>query len=212
VSAVEVEVRVMIVDDHRIVREGLSYMLGALDDVELVGEAGSGSEFLELLPRADPDVVLLDVRMPGMSGLEALEHVRRKHPSVKVIMLSMHDQAAYVQQAVELGAFGYLLKSAGLDELRRALDSVIAGHPYLQGELAAALISIPETAERPHLSPTQLEVLELLSLGRENKQIARKLGISEATVKTHVKALFGRLGVRSRAEAVATALRLGLID
>jgi DNA-binding NarL/FixJ family response regulator len=205
-------VRIMIVDDHRIVREGLSYMLGELDEVELVGEAESGSELLERLPRAHPDVVLLDVHMPGMSGLEALEHVRREHPDVKVIMLSMHDQAAYVQQAIELGAAGYLLKSAGLEELMRALHSVTSGRPYLQGELAAALVSTPQPGERPHLSPRELEVLLLLSRGRENKQIARKLGISEATVKTHIKALFGRLGARSRAEAVATALRLGLID
>lgn len=205
-------VRVMLVDDHRIVREGLAYMLGGIDGIDLVGEAGSGAELLATVDQIHPDVVLLDVHMPEMSGLEALERLRRDHPDVKVIMLTMHDQAGYVQQALRLGALGYLLKSAGLDELVRALELVAAGKPYLQGELAGAVVTAPHETGLPHLSPRELEVLRLMSNGRENKQIARELGISETTVKTHVKALYVRLEVRSRAEATATALRVGLID
>lgn len=201
----------MLVDDHRIVREGLAYMLGDIDEVDLVGEAGSGLELFDILESVDPDVILLDVHMPDMSGLEVLERLRADGSDVKVIMLSMHDQAGYVEQAIRLGASGYLIKSSGLDELVRALRLVAGGGSYLQGELAGALVFPPKSAG-PHLSPREFEVLELLSLGHENKQIARRLEISEATVKTHVKALYTRLGVHSRAEAAATALRLGLID
>jgi DNA-binding NarL/FixJ family response regulator len=205
-------VRVMLVDDHRIVREGLAFMLSEIEGVELVGEAESGAEFLATLDEIDPDVVLLDVSMPDMSGLEVLEQTQRTHPELKTIVLSMHDQATYVQQAIRLGAMGYLLKSAGLDELLRALEFVAAGKVYVQGELASALVSVDGEPEKPHLSPRELEVLRLLSRGYLNKQIAVDLGISDATVKTHIKALFGILEVRTRAEAAATALRLGLID
>lgn len=204
-------IRVMLVDDHRIVREGLAYMLSGIEDVELVGEAGSGFELFDILESVDPDVILLDVHMPDMSGLAVLERLRAEGSDVKVIMLSMHDQTGYVEQAVRLGASGYLIKSSGLDELVRALRLVAEGGSYLQGELAGALV-FPAESGGPHLSPREFEVLELLSRGQENKQIARQLEISEATVKTHVKALFTRLGVHSRAEAAATALRLGLID
>jgi len=214
-----VTVRAMLVDDHRIVREGLAYMLDGVEGIDLVGEAASGAELLDVIGRIEPDVVLLDVHMPEMSGLEVLEHLRRDHPEVKVIMLTMHDRAAYVQQALRLGALGYLLKSTGLDELVRAIELVASGRPYLQGELAGAVMPADMApardsadSDQPHLSPRELDVLRLLASGHENKQIARELGIGEATVKTHVKALYGRLGVRSRAEATATALRLGLID
>lgn len=205
-------IRVVLVDDHRIVREGLAFMLGDVDGVELIGEAASGAELFDLLEEVEPDVILLDVHMPEMSGLEALERLRRDRPHLKVIMLSMHDQAAYVREAVKLGAFGYLLKNTGLDELVRALELVAEGRPYLQGELAGALVSAPEEDDRPHLSPREIDVLRLLSAGHENKQIARRLQISEATVKTHLKAIYERMDVRSRTEAAATALRLGLID
>jgi len=205
-------VRVMLVDDHRIVREGLAYMLGGLDEVALIGEAAGGTELLAVVDELDPDVILLDVHMPDMNGLDVLEALRQRHSEAKVIMLSMHDQAAYVQQAVQLGAMGYLLKNTGLEELARAIELVASGRPYIQGELASALVTPLTEPDLPHLSPRELEVLRLLSRGRENKQIATSLGISEATVKTHTRALYTRLGVRSRAEAVATALRLGLID
>ncbi len=204
--------RVVVVDDHRIVREGLAYMLGEIDGVELVGEAGGGAELFDLLEGTQPDVILLDVHMPAMSGLEVLERLRNDHPDMKVIMLSMHDEPAYVQEAIKLGAMGYVVKSAGLEELVRALDQVMGGRPYLQGELLGALVPRESPPQGPHLSPREIEILQLLSAGFENKQIARHLDISEATVKTHIKALFGRLDVRTRAEAVATGLRLGLIE
>jgi DNA-binding NarL/FixJ family response regulator len=203
-------IRVMLVDDHRIVREGLAYMLGGAEDVVIAGEADSGAQLLATFDDVTPDVVLLDIHMPEMSGLEALEELHVRHPDAKVIMLSMQDQASYVQQALRCGALGYMLKSVGLDELLRAIEMVATGRVYLQGELAVAAVS-QEAAESVALSPRELEVLGLMSAGLQNKQIARRLGISEATVKTHVKALYARLGVRGRAEATAMAMRLGLI-
>lgn len=205
-------IRVMLVDDHRIVREGLAYMLADVEGIELVGEADGGGEFLEVLDQIDPDVVLLDVHMPTMSGLEVLERLQGRDTRVRVVMLSMYDQSGYVQQAVQLGAMGYLLKSVSLEELVRAITLVASGKPYVQGELATALVTPSESTDLPKLSPRELQILKLLSSGLGNKQIARRLDISEATVKTHVKSLFARLGVSTRTAAAASALRLGLID
>ncbi len=207
--------RVVIADDHRIVREGIMWMLSDETDIELVGEAEDGQELLELLDRSPVDIVVLDVRMPGMGGLEALEAMRARHPDVRVIMLSMHDEPTYVRRAVELGASGYLLKRSGRDEVMRALRSVHDGKVYVQGEVTAPLLTALTGANPdapPHLSPRELETLKLMADGLENKQIARQLGISEATVKTYVRGVFERLAAHSRAEAVATAIRRGLID
>ena len=208
--------RIIIADDHRVVREGLRWMLSDEPEVEVVGEAADGRELLALIAEIDADVILLDVRMPQMTGLEAMEELFEIAPDLKVIVLSMHDEPAYVRRAVELGASGYLLKSAGRDEIIRALDAVLAGDAYIQGELAGPLIEVvagrDESTGSTELSPRERQVLALIADGSENKQIARELGISEATVKTHLKSAFDRLGVRSRAEAVAVALREGLLE
>lgn len=205
--------RVAIADDHRIVRDGIRWMLADAESIEFAGEADSGAALLELLADSPVDVVLLDVRMPGMSGLEALEQIRREYPQVRVVMLSMHDQPAYVRRAIELGASGYLLKNTGRDELLRALDTVAEGGAYLQGDVVAPLIT--ETASRPsspHLSPRERQVLQLVAHGYENKQIATELNIAEATVKTYMRGIFERLGASGRAEAVAVGLREGIIE
>jgi DNA-binding NarL/FixJ family response regulator len=206
--------RVIIADDHRIVREGLRFMLSESSDVDIVAEAESGEELLDILSTTPTDVVLLDVRMPGMSGLDALEQLAASHPDVKVIILSMHDDPAYVRRAVELGASGYLLKSTGREELERALEIVFEGGAYVQGEVTKPLLDAMtgDIDEPPALSPREQQILQLVALGRENKQIARELDISEATVKTHIKGIFARLDVRSRAEAVAVGLRFGIIE
>lgn len=208
--------RVVIADDHRIVREGIGLMLADTDDVEIVGEAEDGAALLALLEETLVDVVLLDVRMPGLSGLEVLERLADIAPDTKVVVLSMHDEPGYVARAIELGASGYLLKNTSREELIRALRLVAAGGSYLQGELAGALVDRisgrAEGASITPLSPRAMDVLRLLALGYENKQIARELGISIATVKTHLKALYSQLEVSGRAEAVAVALRLGLIE
>ena len=206
--------RIILADDHKIVREGLRWMLSDEDDVEIVGEADSGEALLKLVDRVDADIVLLDVRMPGMSGLDALEILSERVPDLKVIILSMHGEPAYVRRAVELGAAGYLLKSSDRDELLGALAAVAAGKAYILGEVTETLMkSISgQEAGTSLLSPRETEILVLVSRGLENKQIATELGISEATVKTHLKGVFNRLDVSSRAEAAAVGLRLGLIE
>ena len=206
--------RIILADDHKIVREGLRWMLSDEDDVEIVGEADSGEALLKLVDRVDADIVLLDVRMPGMSGLDALEILNDRVPDLKVIILSMHGEPAYVRRAVELGAVGYLLKSSDRDELLGALAAVAAGKAYIQGEVTETLMKTisGQEAGTSLLSPRETEILVLVSRGLENKQIATELGISEATVKTHLKGVFNRLDVSSRAEAAAVGLRLGLIE
>jgi DNA-binding NarL/FixJ family response regulator len=205
--------KVVITDDHRIVRDGLRWMLEDADSISVVGEAGSGAELLALLAESPVDVALVDLRMPGMGGLEALELIRRDFPQVSVLMLSMHDEPAYVRRAVELGASGYLLKNTGRDELIRALETVAEGGVYLQGDVVAPLVT--ESSGSPstiRLSPREQEVLQLVAHGYENKQIATELGISDATVKTYLRGIFERFDVSGRAEAVAVGLREGLID
>jgi DNA-binding NarL/FixJ family response regulator len=206
--------RIILADDHKIVREGLRWMLSDEDDVEIVGEADSGEALLKLVDRVDADIVLLDVRMSGMSGLDALEILNERVPDLKVIILSMHGEPAYVRRAVELGAAGYLLKSSDRDELLGALAAVAAGKAYIQGEVTETLMKTisGQEAGTSLLSPRETEILVLVSRGLENKQIATELGISEATVKTHLKGVFSRLDVSSRAEAAAVGLRLGLIE
>lgn len=205
--------KVVIADDHRIVREGITWMLSDAPGIDIEGEAESGEALLELLATTPADVALVDVRMEGMSGLDALERIKAEFPQVQVIILSMHDQPAYVRRAIELGASGYLLKNTGRDELIRALEAVASGGAYLQGEVVAPLITeVKEGAEPARLSPREHEVLQLVAQGYENKQIATELEIAEATVKTYLRGIFERLDVSSRAEAVAVGLREGLIE
>lgn len=208
--------RVLIADDHRIVREGLALMVADADDVELVGEAEDGQALIDLLASVEADVVLLDVRMPRAGGLDILPRVRDLAPNLKVIMLSMHDEPAYVSRAIELGANAYLLKNTSREELLDALRVVHSGGSYIQSELAGTLVDLLAgnglELEGPRMSPRVTQVLRLLALGYENKQIATELGISDATVKTYIRTLYDELDVRNRAEAVAVAMRLGLIE
>lgn len=206
--------RVILTDDHKVVRDGLRWMLSGEEDVEIVGEAESGEMLIDLLASTQADVVLLDVRMPGMGGLDALAVITAQNPDVSVIVLSMHDEPAYVRRAIESGAAGYLLKNANRAEILEALRSVHAGRAYVQAQLTGTLLNTISGRERvaSTLSPRELEVLSLVSQGFENKQIATELGISEATVKTHLKGVFVRLEASSRAEAVAIGLRLGIIE
>ncbi len=201
-------------DDHKVVRDGLRWMLSGEEDVEIVGEAESGEMLIDLLASTQADVVLLDVRMPGMGGLDALAVITAQNPDVSVIVLSMHDEPAYVRRAIESGAAGYLLKNANRAEILEALRSVHAGRAYVQAQLTGTLLNTISGRERvaSTLSPRELEVLSLVSQGFENKQIATELGISEATVKTHLQGVFVRLEASSRAEAVAIGLRLGIIE
>ena len=206
--------RVAITDDHGVVREGIRYMLSDVPNVDVVAEASSGEELLALLDTTRVDVLLLDVRMPQMSGLSTLEKVRDAHPDARVLMLSMHDQPGYVKRAIELGAAGYVLKNIGRKELVAALEVVMAGGTYLPPELMEPFLAELGGRAGPigSLSPRERQVLQLVADGNENKQIARHLGIAEPTVKTYLRGVFTRLDVSSRAEAVAVGIRLGLIE
>ena len=209
--------RVVIADDHSIVREGLRWMLADVPDIEIVGEAESGEELLRVLDHTPAEVVLLDVRMPGLSGLEALETLGRRHQGVRAVILSMYDDPAHVRSAIELGASGYLLKSAGREEVIRALRLAAEGKAYVQGDLVAAVVAAgsagpAEPRLQGTLSRREREVLQLAATGAGNREIAAALRVSEATVKVHLKQICARLGARSRAEAVAVGVRLGIID
>ena len=206
--------RILIVDDHKVVRDGIRYMLADAPDIEIVAEAESAEAMFEVISELPVDVVLLDIRMPGMTGLAALEKLGEEFPQVKVLMLSMHDQPGYVRRAVELGAAGYLLKSAGRDELLNAVAAAAQGQTYIHGELMEPLLSGIRSGGKPpgRLSPREQQVLQMIANGAENKQVASELKISEATVKTYLRGIFDRLEVSSRTEAVAVGLRTGVIE
>jgi DNA-binding NarL/FixJ family response regulator len=207
-------VRVLIVDDHEVVREGIRFMLSDAPDVEIAGEAGSAEAMLSVLESDPIDVILLDIRMGGMTGLDALETIRSMYPQIRVLMLSMHDQPGYVRRALELGASGYLLKSAGRAEVLDAIAAAAEGRTYIHQSLVEPLLSdvVSGSARTSGLSPREQQVLQLVADGNENKQIARELSLSEATVKTYLRGVFERLAVSSRAEAVAVGLRSGVIE
>ncbi len=206
--------RILIVDDHKVVRDGVRYMLTDEPDIEIVADVDSADAMFEIVETEPVDVILLDIRMPGMTGLAALERLVTDFPQVEILMMSMHDQPGYVRRAVELGAAGYVLKSAGRDELLVAIRSVAEGQTYIDGELMEPLLAEMRTGAKPtgRLSPREQQVLQLIANGYENKQVARELGISEATVKTYLRGIFERLDVSSRAEAVAVGLRIGAIE
>ncbi len=206
--------KVIIADDHRIVREGLRWMLADRDDIEIVGEAANGRELLDLVTETDADICLLDVRMPEMGGLEALERLQEVAPGLRVIILTMHDQPAYLRRAIELGAAGYVLKNTGREELVKALEVVARGDAYLQGELARPLVSelVEDEEGRRLLDERERRVLQLVARGLDNRAIGEEIGTSEATVKNVLGSVFEALGVKTRAEAVAVGLRLGIIE
>ncbi len=204
--------RVIIADDHRIVREGLRMILAHEPEIEIVEEVEDGADLLAALEEVEVDVVLLDIRMPGLSGLETLESLRERHQPVRVVILTMYDDPAYLRRAVELGADGYLLKSVDRDELTRALRAVASGQSYIQGELAGPLVATMQaTGAIDGVDTEDKQLLELLADGLDNQQLAERLGLSEPAVKARLRRLYRTLGVKRRSEAVAVALRLRLI-
>ncbi|MGW4472583.1 response regulator [Nonomuraea sp. NPDC004354] len=198
----------MIVDDHPVVRDGLRGMFDNVDDIEVVAEASDGFEALAMARRAGPDVVLMDLRMPGLDGVGAIQRLRVDHPEIKVIVLTTYDTDADVTRAMAAGVAGYLLKDAPREELHRAVRTAAAGGAVLAPSIASALIGRP-AGQEPSLR--ELEVLRLVARGAANKEIARTLLISETTVKTHLKHVFAKLGVETRAAAVVVAMERGLL-
>jgi len=206
-------IRVLIADDQRVVREGLSMVLGLMEGVEVVGTATDGAEAVTLARAVRPDVVLMDLRMPRCDGVEATRRLRTEAPEVKVVVLTTYSDDRSVLDALRAGARGYLTKGAGGEQIHEALRQVVDDHavidPAVQRHLVDAIAGAP--APRPGLpgglTPREAEVLSLMAGGLSNAEIASRLTVSEATVKSHVNHLFAKIGARDRAQAVAYAFR-----
>jgi DNA-binding NarL/FixJ family response regulator len=201
-------IRVLIAEDHVIVRDGLAAIINQEDDMAVVAEAGDGNEAVELWKTHQPDVVLMDLRMPGLSGVNAIFEMRAADPDVRVIILTTFDGDEDIYRAMRAGAKAYLLKDVNRDELFQCIREVHAGKYFLLPNVAAKLAGRQSADE---LTPRELDVLRLLAAGKPNKLIAADLGIGEVTVKSHVRAIFTKLNVLSRTEAIAVASRSGLI-
>jgi NarL family two-component system response regulator LiaR len=206
----------MLVDDHAVVRSGLSAFLIAFDDLELVGEAGSGEEAMRLCDQVRPDVVLMDLVMPGMDGAAATRAIREHCPEIQVIALTSFKEETLVQGALEAGAIGYLLKNVSADELVDAIRAAHAGRPTLAPEAAQVLIRATRSAAEPpplghDLTPREREVLALMVEGLNNPEIAERLVVSRSTVKFHVSSILSKLGASGRTEAVALAVQHDLV-
>jgi DNA-binding NarL/FixJ family response regulator len=214
--------RVLVVDDQTVVRDGLVLLLGLLPGLEVVGSAGDGEEALRLVGENHPDVVLMDLRMPRVDGVEATRRIKAEHPSVQIVVLTTYSDDESVFAALQAGARGYLTKDAGADEIARAIDAVLGGDaqldPSVQRRLVDALAMGAQPSRRRRadlpdgLTQREAEVLTLIAGGNSNAEIARELFISEATVKTHINNLFAKAGLRDRAQAVTYAYRKGLAD
>jgi DNA-binding NarL/FixJ family response regulator len=210
-------IRVVLADDHALVRQGIRSLLEKLDDIEVVGDVSDGREALELSKTTQPDIVFMDITMPGLNGLEAVTRMKKDCPTTRVIMLSMHAGEEYFQQALESGAAGYLLKDADRMELELAIRTVIRGEIYLTPTVAKYAVDAyrqrKEGDQGPLacLSSRQKEILQLIAEGYANKEIAQRLDLSTRTVETHRAELMERLNIRDVPGLVKIAIRAGLI-
>jgi DNA-binding NarL/FixJ family response regulator len=202
-------IRVLIADDHVTVREGLAAMIGRQPDMLVVGVASNGQECVDLWRAARPDVTLLDLRMPVLDGVSAIENVRAQYPTARIVVLTTFDTENDISRAVTAGARGYLLKDAPREELLETIRQIHRGEMHLSPALIAKLASgLGDEA----LTTREQNVLELLALGRSNKDIGLALDIGETTVKSHLRSIFAKLGVVSRTEAISVASRRGLLE
>ena len=206
-------IRILIADDHSVVRQGLRMFLGVDPELEVIGEARDGTEAVHLARQLSPDVVLMDLLMPGMDGIHATAPIRREIPDTEVVALTSVLQDTSIVEAIRAGAIGYLLKDTEAHELVRAIKAAASGQVQLSPEVAARLLNevrTPETAREP-LTDRETEVLRLLAAGSTNKEISQALFIGEQTVKSHVSHVLNKLGVPSRTQAALYAIRNGLV-
>jgi DNA-binding NarL/FixJ family response regulator len=207
--------RVLIVDDHPVTRDGLRSALSTSDEVEIVGEAKSGEEAIERVKELTPDVVFMDVRMPGMSGIQATKDIHSAKPDTKVILFTVEESRAAIADAIRAGVSGYLLKDVGAGELIQAAKLALEGKAVIHPTLTRAFIEEVQYVEhRPDtpLSRRESQILQKVAYGATTKEVAHDLGISPHTVKTHLERIFEKLGANDRAQAVAIALRKKLVD
>jgi DNA-binding NarL/FixJ family response regulator len=204
-------IRLLIADDHPVVRDGLRGMLASEADFEVVGEAASGAEAVLLTERERPDVVLMDLQMPGVDGATATAQIAERFPGTRVLVLTTYDTDADILRAVEAGATGYLLKDAPKERLFPAIRSAARGETVLAPTVATRLVNRMRVPAEEALTSREIEVLELVARGSSNADVAASLFISEATVKTHLLHIFGKLGVDDRTAAVVSALERGII-
>lgn len=201
------KLRIMIADDHSIVREGLKQLLEIEDDFEVVGQVANGLEVIEKIDDFNPDVLLLDINMPGMNGLQTLKELKKRGNEIKIVILTIHEGREYLMETMQMGAAGYMLKDSDAASLYKAIRSAAAGEPYIQAKLAEVLLDEMENPkpasvkQKNDLSNRESEVLELIAEGLNNKEIGDSLLISEKTVKNHVSSIFRKLNIYDRTQA-----------
>ena len=203
-------IRVLLADDHPVVREGLAAMISRQPGLAVVGEAATGQQALELFRREAPDVTLMDLRMPGMSGVEAIAAIRQESPTARIVVFTTYDGDEDIVRALRAGAKAYLLKDTPRDELLETIRAIHAGQTRLPPSVSAKLAE--RVASGAELTDRELEVLGLIAAGKSNKEIGAALNITEGTVKAHVNNILGKLGVSDRTHAVITALRRGIVQ
>jgi DNA-binding NarL/FixJ family response regulator len=206
------KIQLLIVDDHPVVREGLAGMLVSQSDFEVVGQASDGSQAITLDAQLQPDVILMDLRMPGTDGVTAIQAIKTARESANILVLTTYDSDADIVRAIEAGATGYLLKDTPRDELYRAIRAAARGESVLAPAVAARLMTRMRAPAEESLSAREIEVLQLVSKGKSNKEVGKALHISTATVKTHLIHIFDKLGVKDRTSAVTVALEKGILS
>jgi DNA-binding NarL/FixJ family response regulator len=210
--------RILLVDDHELVRQGIAAMLTSASDIEIVGQARTGREAIEYTRRDLPDVVLMDVKMPDMDGLEATRRIKEERPRTAVIMVTMHDNPNYLRDAVRAGAAGYLLKDVSGEELIDAVRQVASGGAFIESQMLKGMLSEmkptgqPASSAAKNLTKREREILSLVAEGMSNREIAEKLVLSPETVKSHVAAILEKLNVSDRTQAAIYAVRNGLVE
>lgn len=204
-------IRVLIVDDHPVVREGLVGMLAGHPNIDVVAEADNGAEAISLFRRFQPDVILLDLHMPGMDGVDVIEQLLSEAPEARILVLTTYDSDADILRAVEAGATGYLLKDTPRSDLFRAIEKVAQGESVLAPTVASRLMQRMRSPTEETLSSREIEVLQLVARGKSNREIGKALHVSTATIKTHLVRIFDKLDVTDRTAAVTVALERGIM-